>query len=268
MTADLLSLGPDVDPAAPVARANPVAKLAAALAVSLALLLTVDLVTPAVALVLEIAVLPWCGVRPAGLGRRGLIVLIGAVPAALGTAVFGIDAGATVAGLGPVTITEGSAAAGLAIGLRVLAVGLPGVVLLATTDPSDLAGALSQVLRVPARFSLAALAALRLAGLLAQEWESLSLARRARGLDDRGPAGVVRSVGARLGALLVLAVRRATTLAVVMEARGFGISRHRTWARPSRFGLRDALVLAGGIGIAAGATAVAVAAGTWRLVLS
>ena len=268
MSVDLFAVPPDANLRAPLARANPVAKLGASVAMSLALLLSVDVVTAGTALLLELAVLPWCGLGPGALWRRGRIVLLAALPAGAGTALLGVDAGATLAGLGPVSVTVGSATAGAAIALRVMAIGLPGVVLLATTDPTDLADALAQVLRLPHRFVLSALAAMRLFGVLAAEWQALTYARRARGLGEEGVIGRLREVFGRVFTLLVLAVRRGTTLAVAMEARGFGMSPDRTWARPSRLRPWDGVVLAGGVLLAALATAAGVAAGTWRLLLS
>jgi energy-coupling factor transport system permease protein len=256
-----------VDLTAPVARANPVAKLAVSTAVAFALLLTVDPVTAGAALVLEVAALPWCGIGPRGLLRRGWVVLAGAVPAGIATAVFGVDHGTVLAGLGPITVTEGSAVSGLAIALRVLAVGLPGVVLLATTDPTDLADALAQRLHLPHRFVLSALAAMRLLAVLGEQWQALTAARRARGLGDDGLVGGARTAVGQLYALLVIALRRATVLATTMESRGFGAVRHRTWARPSRFGALDLAVTLGGVAIAVAATAAGVAAGSWQLLL-
>src|SRR5680860_1107465 len=208
---DLLAGAADTDRSAPLARANPVAKLAVSLAVSVALLLTVDVVTAGVALLLELACLPWCGLPARSLLRRSWIVLVAAVPAGVVTAWLGVDSGASVLALGPVTVTEGSVTAGAAITLRVLAIGLPGVVLLATTDPTDLADALAQLLHLPHRFVLAALAATRLVGVLAEEWQMLSLARRARGLGDDGWTGRLRTASGQVFALLVLSIRRATS---------------------------------------------------------
>ncbi len=256
-----------IDPTALLARANPVAKLGVATVVAAALLLTVDVVTAGCALALELVALPWCGVWPSTLLRRSSLVLLGAVPAAVVTALLGIDSGRTLMAVGPVSVTVGSATSGLAIGLRIVAVGLPGVVLLATTDPTDLADALSQVLRLPHRFVLAGLAAMRLVGVLAQEWEALGLARRARGLGDDGVVGRARTLGGRVFALLVLAVRRAAVLATAMEARGFGAGRGRTWARPSILARSDVAVLAGGLALALVATAAGILAGTWHLAL-
>jgi energy-coupling factor transport system permease protein len=259
---------PGVDPGAPIARANPVAKLGVSLVVSLVLLVTVDPVTAGTALALELLALPWCGLRPAALLRRGWVVLAGALPAGLVTVLLGVDHGAELARLGPFGVTEGSAWSGVAILLRVIAIGLPGVVLLATTDPTDLADGLGQILRLPATYVLSALAAMRLFGVLAEEWQALTLARRARGLGDDGPLGRLRTVTGQLFALLVLAIRRGTVLATAMEARGFGAGGPRTWARPSRLGRGDVLLLAGGIAIGAVATTVGVLSGAWRLLLA
>jgi hypothetical protein len=53
------------------------------------------------------------------------------------TALLGVDSGPVLVAIGPLDVTTGSATAALAIGLRILAIGLPGVVQLATTDPTE-----------------------------------------------------------------------------------------------------------------------------------
>lgn len=257
-----------LDLTAPLARANPVAKLAAATVVAFGLLLSVDIVTAGVALALELAMLPLSGVRWRALRSRGLVLVAGSVPTGLAAALFGEDAGRVLLGAGPLTVTSGSLGGGIAIALRVLAIGLPGVVLLSTTDPTDLADGLAQVLRLPARFVLAALAATRLFAVMAAEWRSMSMARRARGLGGDGPVGAVRAAGGQVFALLVLAIRRATTLATTMESRGFGVGRRRTWARPSRLRWSDGVVVAGSVVLTGASIAAGVAAGTWQLLLA
>jgi energy-coupling factor transport system permease protein len=259
---------PGVDVRAPLARRNPVAKLAAATILALGLLLSVDVVTAGTALALEALAVPWCGLRARALLRRCAILLVGAVPAGFAAALFGEDGGASLLAFGPVSVSEGSLTAGVAIVLRILAVGTPGVVLLATTDPTDLADALAQVLRLPARFVLAALAATRLVGVLAAEWRSLSLARRARGLGGTGPLGALRTAAGQVFALLVLAIRRATVLATTMESRGFGTRSDRTWARSSRLGFADVVLVLGAVGVTAASIAAGVSAGTWQLLLA
>lgn len=257
-----------------VAGANPVAKLAVAMVIPVFLILTVDPVTAGTALLLELLALPWCGVGPRALLRNGWIVLLSAIPAGLLTVLFAADSGHLIADLGPVTISTGSLLSGAAITLRILAIGLPGVVLIATTDPTDLADALAQVLHLPHRFVLSALAAFRLYGVLAQEWQALTMARRARGFDT----GFGRAEGYGLGAFEA-AERSGVRPAGAGDPPGHGagggdggprvrVERHRTWARPSRFRGSDLLIAFGGLLVAALATAVGVLTGSWNLVLA
>ena len=107
---------------------------------------------------------------------------------------------------------------------------------------------------------------MRLVGLMAEEWQTIGMARRARGVGSRG--NVTQRVKATLGqsfGLLVQAIRRASRLAVTMEARGFG-GGPRTWARESTYSALDVWVLAGGVLVAGLALAAAVSAGTWNMV--
>jgi energy-coupling factor transport system permease protein len=134
------------------------------------------------------------------------------------------------------------------------------------TDPTDLADALAQKAKLPHRFVLGTLAAMRLVGIMAEEWQTIGMARRARGVGSHGsPLQRVRSTLGQSFGLMVQALRRASRLAVTMEARGFG-GAERTWARPSTFSILDLWVLLGGVGIAAAAVAAALSAGTWNLV--
>jgi len=247
-----------------LARANPLSKLAAGLFLTLGLLLTVDWASASVALACELAILPLAGLSLRTLLRRGWPILAAAVVGGYGTALLAPKTGAVLLDWGPLLFTEGSLESGLAIVLRGIAIALPGIVLLASTDPTDLADALAQNLKLPHRFVLGALAAMRLVGLLIEEWQTLGMARRARGVGSN--AGWVGRLSASLGqcmALLVQAVRRATRLATTMEARGFG-GQQRTWARESRLGIIDVWVLAGGVMITGAATATAVVLQTWN----
>lgn len=252
--------------AAVLARANPLSKLAAALVLTLALLLTVDWVSASVALVCELALLPLAGLGLRMLLARGWPILAAALVGGYGSALLAPKTGAVLLAWGPLLFTVGSLHSGAAIMLRGLAIALPGVMLLASTDPTDLADALAQKLRMPHRFVLGALAAMRLVGLLVDEWQTLGMARRARGVG--AGAGFAGRFTASLGqglALLVQAIRRASRLAVTMEAKGFGAGR-RTWARESTFSPVDVWVLVIGGLITGAAVAAAVVAGTWNSV--
>ncbi|HWH27182.1 MAG TPA: energy-coupling factor transporter transmembrane component T [Pseudolysinimonas sp.] len=246
------------------ASVNPVTKLFVALLIAMTLVLSIDVVSAGVACVLVAVLLPLSGLRARELVLRTAPIWLSAALAGITTALYGQDAGATLLPLGPVTITEGSVLLAAAIALRVIAIGVPGIVLFATTDPTDLADGFGQLLHLPARFVLGGLAGLRLVGLLVDDWHALAQARRARGVADRG---ALRRFASQAFALLVIAVRRGSKLATAMEARGFGSDVRRTWARPSRLGRAD-LVLAGiGILVTGAAVAAAMFAGTWNFVL-
>ncbi len=253
------------NPVAPLARRNPVAKLAAGIAFTLPLLSTVDPLTPALGLLLAMAAVPGFGVRYRDLARRAWPLLAGALTA-LGTMlVFGAaHGGATLAQWGPWRLTTGTVVAGLGLALRLLAVSMPGVLVFASTDPTDLGDALIQNARVPARFALGALAGLRLVPLLGQEWRLLGLARRARGVAaGRSPSARIRLFAGQSFALLAGAIRRGTRLAVAMDARGFDSGAARTAARVQRFGPADWLLVALAAALAGLALAASVAAGTF-----
>jgi energy-coupling factor transport system permease protein len=260
-------LEPLADPGAPLARRNPTAKLAASALLTFILLVSVDPVTPTVAIALELALVPLFGMRYRTLARRVWPLLVSGVIVFGFTLVFTANpGGAALAQLGPVTVTTGKLVAALGLALRILAAALPGLVVFATTDPTDLADSLIQQVRVPPRFALGALAAFRLVALLADEWEMLTLARRARGVDaGRNPVARVRLFASTTFALLVGAIRRGTRLATAMDARGFDSGLPRSVARPQRFTAADAAVIAGAVGVAAVAIGTSVATGTFQL---
>lgn len=247
-----------------VYRVNPVAKLAAALLLSLCLVLTVDWVSSSVALALELLLLPFAGLTFRSFWLRTAAVWIAAPLTAVTIALYGQPSGRVYAEFLFARVSDGSIELAVATLLRVLAIGLPAVVLFVTIDPTDLADGLSQLLHLPARFVLGALAALRLVGLFADDWRSLALARRARGVAD---SGRIRRLGGQAFALLVLSLRRGNKLATAMESRGFGSPVKRTWARQSRWRGRDWVMVAIGAAIGGAAVAASVGTGHWNFIV-
>lgn len=252
-----------------LARRNPVMKLAAAAVPAVALVATTDAVTPAVVLVLLLLALPLTGTPVGALLRRARPLLLAAVMVGVVNAVFGTTStGRSLLDAGPLSITSGSALTGLGISLRVLAIALPGVVVLAATDPVDLADSLVQQLRAPARFAYGTLAALRLLPLLGEEWDTIAMARRARGVDaGRSPVAAVRLFASQVLALLVAAIRRGTRLATAMDARGFDSGLARTFARRQVVTSGDVALLAASAMATSVAVAISMEAGTWRPLL-
>jgi energy-coupling factor transporter transmembrane protein EcfT len=248
-----------------LAGANPLALLGAALLVDLALLASIDAVTAGTAVVLELLLLPLARVPARSLLARGGAALSAAALLALTVALYGQEHGRVYLAFGVLVVSDGSLILAGATLLRLLAIALPAVVLLAGLDATRLADALAQQLRLPARFVLAALAAVRLVEVLRDDWRTLALARRARGVGD---GRRLRRLPGQVFGLLVVALRRAGTLATTMEARGLGAPGPRTWTRPARFSGVDAVVLAAGLGVALVAVTVGIATGSWRAVLT
>lgn len=247
-----------------VARVNPVAKLGVSALIAVPLILTLDPVSAAVALALESVLFLFAGIGWREFWLRTWPVWLAAPLTGLTIALYGETSGVVYVDWFVLRISEGSLALALATMLRVLAIALPSVVLFVTVDPTDLADGLGQVLRLPARFVLGALAGLRMIGLFLDDWRAMELARRARGVADRGR--VRRFLGMAF-ALLVLSIRRGAKLATAMEARGFGAPGRRTWARESRFGAAEWILLGIGAAISGIAVAAAVATGAWNFIL-
>lgn len=255
----------DVDPNRPLARRNPVAKLAAALLFALTMVATLDPVAPAVAIAAQLAVLPLFGVRYRTLARRAWPLVVGAAGIMVTLILFADQRTGTVLLSGPVPVTTGVLATALGLALRAIAVALPGMLVFASTDPTDLADALIQNAKVPARFAIGALAAFRLVPLLRRNWQTITLARRARGLDaGRNPLARLRLFASTAFALFVGAIRRGTRLAVAMDARGFDAGTPRTAARRQRFTAADAALVAGAAALAGAALTVSALLGTFR----
>ncbi|MEV0428885.1 energy-coupling factor transporter transmembrane component T [Micromonospora sp. NPDC050495] len=265
----MIGVEPIAAAGAPLARRNPVAKLAAALLFSLLLIATLDPVAPAIAIAIELAVLPLFGIRYRVLARRAWPLLAGSGGILVTLVLFAADrSGPVLLAAGPVLVTQGVLVTALGLVLRMLAVALPGIIVFATTDATDLADALIQNAKAPARFALGALAAFRLVPLLEQEWRMISMARRARGVDaGRNPVAKLRLFASTAFALLVGAIRRGTRLAVAMDARGFDAGTPRTVARRQRFTRADTLLVVAAGALGAAALAASVLLGTFRPLL-
>lgn len=265
----MLSLAPLAPATAPLSRRNPVAKLGATAALSVVALVATDALTPTLLIAAQLLALPFCRIRPGALLRRMWVVLVAALGVALVNMIFSANpTGPIVVHIGPLQLHESAVLTGLALGLRAVAVAIAGVLVFATTDPTDLADSLVQQLRFPARFAIGSLAAFRMMPLLMSEWQMITMARRARGVD--AGANPVKRIGlfwSTMFALLVGAIRRATRLAVAMDARGFDAGVPRTIARPQRMRPADWWLLAGAVAVSAGAIAASAAAGVFSTVI-
>ena len=129
-------------------RANPVAKVLAAFVLGLGVALSDDPVTPALVLGAVVVALAAGGVTMRVLLMRGWPLLVSAASLGLTTLLF--------------SDTEQPWLTALSVTVRVLAIALPGVVVLVTIDPTDLADSLVQNARVRAPFAFRLARAMRL----------------------------------------------------------------------------------------------------------
>lgn len=254
------------DASAPLARANPVAKLLAALVLLVALFASLDAVTAAVVLAGLGAALPFSGLALRTLAGRAWLIALLAVAIAIFNVVFAAEqSGPTVIAAGPLRIGAETLVNGAGLALRLLAIALAGILATATSDPTETADALVQQAHVSPRFAIGVLAALRLLPMLAHDGQVIGIARRARGVDaGRSPIAAARLLGSRLMGLLVAAIRRGARMALAMEARGFGAMPCRSVARPQRMRRADWVWLLAAVALAAAAVSISLVLGTWR----
>ena len=244
-------------------RTNPVARVLALLVATTPLLITIAPVSAGVALALELSLIPLSGVSARSFFLKATPLLVAAPLGALSMLLYAAPGGHVYWSFGPAAISDHSMWLALGIALRMCALVVPAIALLDRIDPTDMGDGLAQILHLPARPVLAALAGARMTSLMAADWKALERARRARGVGD---ASRIRSFLRGSFSLLVFALRRSGKLATTMEARGFGASGARTWARPSRLRAADAALMAVAIAFPTIALALSVWAGTFALV--
>lgn len=244
-------------------RVNPVTQVLALIVMTTPLIISIDIVSAGVALALEMGIVIASRMRPTVVAARMVPLFIAAPVAAMSMLLYANPGGAIYWSFGPAIVSHRSVWLAAGILVRVLAIGMPAIVLLSRIDPTDMADGLAQVLRLPSRPVLATLAAARMTGLMAADWKALEQARRVRGIGDSH-----QLVSAARGSfsLLVFALRRSAKLSLTMEARGFGAPVERTWARESTIGAADAAMVVIAIAVPVIALGCAVAAGTFELI--
>lgn len=233
-------------------RTSPVLKLAIAVGWFVGLATTTALVPPLVVVVTA-------ALAGFTLGKVPLADFVRAVApiwiAAVGLATFNTlfaaanadPVTATIAQVGPLRIAGPALAAGVGLGLRLVAVGAVGAVFVLTTDSTRLVDALVQQAGVSSRFAYGALAAYQAVPRFGEDLTTLRQARRLRGIRGGWHPRLLVS-------LLVLAIRHGDRVALAMDARAFG-SGPRSRYRVVRWGLSDVVVGGGALIVLVGALA-------------
>jgi energy-coupling factor transport system permease protein len=238
-------------------RRNPTAKLAAHLLLSLLMTVVFDPITPLVFLAVALLMGTLVGQLPLPVFLRALLPFwVLAFSLMLSNALFAArpEQATILWAWGPFIATREGAAIGLSLAERSIAIAAFTVLLIMSTDPTDLVRSLVQQAHLPARFAYPALAAYRFLPLLQTELETIRLAHRLRGVGrSRGVLGWLREQSRLALPLLANAIRRAERVALAMDARGFSSRRTRTNFRTIAFVAADAwlvvLTLVLGVGI-------------------
>ena len=243
-----------------LASLNPAYRLIGGFLAALPMLLSLDWLSSGSMLVLEFAVLAVIGITPWRTVRSTWPVFVGAPFSALAVLLYGKSGGDTWWQWGLMRVTDRSAELALATALRILAIGIPAIIAVLGIDVTDLADSFSQILHLPDRFVYGGLAGMRLFSVLQDDWTALSASRRSRGLGDDN---ALRAFFPQSFALLVLSIRRSTTLATAMQARGFGGTGPRSHARVSEVHVRDRVFLAACLALPIASLCLALRFGTF-----
>ncbi len=155
-------------------------------------------------------------------------------------------------GLFDIRVTVAGVIVGLIVAFRFLTIITASALFVATTDPNELAYALMKA-GLPYRFGFMLVAAIRFIPIFESEAGAVRGAQAARGLDidSGGLRGVINTARYTLMPLVVSALSKVDVLVISMEGRAFGYRRSRTFTRPVRFGTLDALLCIAAVAIAA-----------------
>lgn len=149
-----------------------------------------------------------------------------------------------VAQLGPLRLTAGGVAVGLATALRICALASLALLYAFTTDVMDLVRASVQQWHVSYRFGYGLLAAYRFLPMLETELWTVQAAYRVRGVTHGwGPLGRLRALRRYAIPLFASAIRRAERVALAMDARAFGAFPTRTYRRRFQLGVGDYVLI-------------------------
>lgn len=120
-----------------------------------------------------------------------------------------------------------------------------------TTNPSEFAASLNRI-GVSYRISYAVALALRYIPDIQREYQDISQAQQARGIEMSKKASLVsrlKNVSGILIPLILSSMERIDTISNAMELRGFGKEKKRTWYSGRKFSKADILAMAVCVGL-------------------
>ncbi len=234
-------------------RVNPSIKLLALVLMALALTFVFDPVTPAVLFLVTLAAGCMAGRLSLGAQLRPLVIFaVAGIPILLGNIFFNKGNGAAKAltFVGPVKITGVALNAAGSLWLRLLCFALLSLVFIRTTEPQDLILSLIHQLHLNFRVAYGTMVGYRMLPAFQSDLQTIRAAQRARGVDEkRGLIHWWARMRRYAIPLLAGAVRKASRVAVAMDARAFGALPSRTYRRRMTVGRRDAVFLGTVVGV-------------------
>ncbi|TFG10739.1 energy-coupling factor transporter transmembrane protein EcfT [Candidatus Thorarchaeota archaeon] len=140
-------------------------------------------------------------------------------------------------------VTDYGISRGVSIMLRFLVIVLSSMLFVATTDPTLLSYALTDI-GIPYRYAFGLVVALRFLPLFDQENETVRMAQHSRGIypEVGGLHKILRTIRYTFFPLLVSALMKAESLSLSMDGRGFGYQDTRTYLRRPTWRHRDTAV--------------------------
>ena len=148
-----------------------------------------------------------------------------------------------IAELGPIKIYEEGLIVG---GIQVFRIGIPlslTLLLFASTDPTLIARGLIR-LRVPFEISFMLLAAVRFFPVFIVETKNIMDAQVVRGVKLGGITGSIRRFRLLLLPLMITVLRKARTVGLAVETKGFGARKWENFYRDVEFKTADYVVMA------------------------
>lgn len=168
--------------------------------------------------------------------------------------------GEPLASLGPLAVSPVSLEFGLAMGIRLTSYVAMGLVFLAATSVEELSAGFGR-LGLPYAVGFAMSTSFRLVPMFMETTRSVSEAQRSRGLslESGGPIHRARKHLPLFIPILACCIRRSGTMAMALEARGFGGRGARTGYRQLRMSRAEWAVIAALAALAFGAVALRIA---------
>lgn len=145
---------------------------------------------------------------------------------------------------GLIKISEESFYHGILIGFKTLCFGVLGLVFALSTKPVLFFYAMMQQLRLPAKYAYSFIASIRLLPMVWEDFHNRKNALQVRGYRYRkGLIGYYDRLRAYAVPLMAQSIRRASRVAVAMEAKRFQMGASRTYYYVTRYSRLDAVFI-------------------------